>query len=124
MDKIGKRVKLIRTKNHETLRETAEAIGVDYTHLSKIENSKNIPSVELLKKLADHFEVPIGYFFGEVKDLEELKTETDMEFIKDVDVLSVVDLMNKYNIKLEGEKLTEREIRSFIAWIKSLRDEN
>ena len=123
MKNIGNKIREIREKKGETLRLTAESINVSHAHLSKIENGKNMPSLEVLEKLAKHFDVSMGYFFGEEKDIEELKTEKNLEFINDIDLLSVVDLMNKYDINLMGKEVTERELKTFIAWVKTLREE-
>lgn len=120
---IGKKIREIREKKGETLRLTAESIDVSHAHLSKIENGKNTPSLEVLEKIARHFDVPIGYFFGEAKAIEEVNKEKNLEFIKDIDLLNVIDLMNKYDINLMGKEITERELKTFLAWVKTLRED-
>lgn len=120
---IGNKIREIREKKGETLRLTAESIDVSHAHLSKIENGKNMPSLEVLEKLANHFDVPVGYFFGEERSVEELKQKKNLEFINDIDLLNVVDLMNKYDISMMGKEITERELKTFIAWVKALRED-
>lgn len=120
---IGNKIREIREKKGETLRLTAESIDVSHAHLSKIENGKNMPSLEVLEKLANHFDVPAGYFFGEERSVEELKQKKNLEFINDIDLLNVVDLMNKYDISMMGKEITERELKMFIAWVKALRED-
>lgn len=122
MAEIGTRIRNLRVKKGETLRMTSEAIGVDFSHLSKVETNKSLPSVEVLQKLSEHFDIPVGYFFGEVDDIEDLKTEQNLEFIKDIDLLNISDLLNKYDVHLDGKPLTERELKSFIAWLKTMRE--
>lgn len=124
MIEIGNRIREIRERKGETLRLTAESIEVSHAHLSKIENGKNMPSVEVLDKLANHFDVPVGYFFGEEQSIEELKEKKVIEFINEIDLLDVADLMNKYDISMMGKEVTERELKMFISWMKTLREED
>ena len=120
---IGKRIREIREKEGETLRLTAESIGISHAHLSKIENGINTPSLEVLDKLAVHFGVSIGYLIGEEKSLDEYEQKKNLEFINDIDLLNAIELMNKYDIKMLGKEITERELKMFIAWVKTLREE-
>ena len=123
MEEIGKKIREIREKEGETLRLTAESIGISHAHLSKIENGKNTPSLEGLEKLAEHFGVPVGYLLGEEKSLEEYERIKNLQFINDIDLLNAVEIMNKYDVKMFGKEITERELKAFIAWMKSLREE-
>ena len=124
MTDIGIKIRELREKKGETLRYTADSIGVSHAHLSKIETGKNTPSIEVLEKLAEHFGVSIGYLFGEELSVEEFKQKKNLEFINDIDLLNAIDLMNKYDITMMGKKITERELRAFIAWVKALREED
>lgn len=124
MTDIGIKIRELREKKGETLRYTADSIGVSHAHLSKIETGKNTPSIEVLEKVAEHFGVSIGYLFGEEQSIEELKEKKNIEFINDIDLLNAIDLMNKYDITMMGKKITERELRAFIAWVKALREED
>jgi transcriptional regulator with XRE-family HTH domain len=56
---LGSKIKESRKKMGLTQRELAEAVGIDFTYLSKIENG-NIPyspSVATLKRLAEKLEI-------------------------------------------------------------------
>lgn len=73
---IGARLKALRLKKGKSLQEVADDAGVSKAHIWEIERggSQN-PSMELLKKLADFFEVSVSSLVGEEpppKDQEEL----------------------------------------------------
>ncbi|UNT96787.1 helix-turn-helix domain-containing protein [Allobaculum mucilyticum] len=61
----GERLRNIRLTRRKTLEETAEAIGMTATSISKYESDrvKNIP-YENLEKLADFFDVSPYYILG------------------------------------------------------------
>lgn len=54
---IGSRtLKLMREKNGLTQRVFAEALGVDFTYISKIENGKAPLSISMVKRLREFLE--------------------------------------------------------------------
>jgi len=52
---FGKRLRELRLAKGFTLRQLAEAVGVDFTYLSKIENGKEgyLPSAETIRSIAE-----------------------------------------------------------------------
>jgi transcriptional regulator with XRE-family HTH domain len=58
-------VKAARKKRGQTLTQVAAAIGTDAGNLSRIENGKQRPSLEMAEKLAQHF----GYEISEIQIL-------------------------------------------------------
>jgi transcriptional regulator with XRE-family HTH domain len=93
---LGARLKELRIKNNRSLQEVAEAVRASKAHIWEIErgNSKN-PTMELLDKLADYFNVTVAYLIGEdpdegkaglvalYRDLTKLD-EHDRETIRDI----------------------------------------
>ena len=63
---LGRRVKEERTARHLTQQELAEAAGMDTGHLSRIEHGKAVPSINLVKRLADVLSVPIAKLFADI----------------------------------------------------------
>ncbi len=57
---FGKCIRELRTQQHLTLRQLADKVGVTFTYLSKVENSRlpfgDSPSEALIHKLADSLE--------------------------------------------------------------------
>lgn len=56
--KFGKRLRELRKERGLTLRALAEAVGVDFTYLSKIENGKAgyLPGADTIRALAEALE--------------------------------------------------------------------
>lgn len=59
-DLLGTRIRSLRTSRHSTLSETAHAVGVSESLLSRIENGHRRPAPELVQRLAAHFGVDAG----------------------------------------------------------------
>ncbi len=62
---IGIKLKELRLNKGESLQKVADAVGVSKPHVWELERgtSKN-PSVNLIKKLADHFGQTVDYFIS------------------------------------------------------------
>ena len=63
---LATRLQQLRLKKGQSLQEVADAISVSKTHVWEIEKgrSKN-PSVDLIEKLADHYDVTVASLVGE-----------------------------------------------------------
>lgn len=63
---IGKRIRELRLKNHMTQEQLAEAVDVDLSYISKIENNHvNNISLSLGCRLASVLNVTVSYLVGE-----------------------------------------------------------
>ena len=67
---FAKRLKDLRAREHITQEELALIIGVERSSVGKYESSKTevIPSVDVLTRIADHFNVSIDYLLGRTND--------------------------------------------------------
>ena len=61
-EKIGKLIKKIRIKNNLTQKQLAEELNVTYQAVSKWENGKNIPDIEILTILCNKYNIDIDSF--------------------------------------------------------------
>ena len=61
-EKIGNKIKEIRKENHLTQAELAEKLGVTYQAVSKWENGKNIPDIEIMKQICKEYQIDINEF--------------------------------------------------------------
>lgn len=128
------------SSGYKSQRHLAERSGISSATISRIENEIQKPEVETLQTLAKVLEstsfvemmVICGYW-GEDELLEngpikwpEVKKETpasdknEEEFVNDIN-LSDEDLLNKYELKIDGKSLSEDETQGIIAYIRSLR---
>jgi len=86
------KIKELRKQKHYTLQNVADAIGVSNGTVANYENGKREPKLAMWQKLADYFDVDIGYLQG-VTDYENANdlinkiasienNEEKIEFIK------------------------------------------
>ena len=124
---------------YKSQRELAKVSGISSTTLSRIENEVQLPAIDTLRILAKYLKstsftelmVVCGYWSEEELLSQEMlenpvQKENAKEFvqqIKQID-LSDEDLLAKYNFKIGGRSLTEKEIKMFIAYVRSLWNEN
>lgn len=104
-------------------KDAAAAFGISPAFLSKVENNKNKPSIELILKAADYYNVDPGFFFykKEKVNLAQLESEKNKRFINDLENLSDKELKEKYQIDIDGKQLSDSEIKGIMAYVRSLR---
>lgn len=88
---LGARLKELRVRKGQSLQQVADAVGASKAHIWELEKgASSNPSMELLTKLAVHFEVTVALLIGEdpnasgespelVAMYRELKTLTDRD---------------------------------------------
>lgn len=63
---IGDRLKELRLKKGHSLQQVADAIGASKAHIWELEASRSTnPSLEMLQKLASHFDTTVAYLIDE-----------------------------------------------------------
>lgn len=66
-ENVSKFIKNLRNKNNLTQKKLSEELGVTYQAVSKWENGKNIPDIEILKLICDKYNVNIEDIIGTKK---------------------------------------------------------
>jgi transcriptional regulator with XRE-family HTH domain len=88
---LAQRLKELRLKKLDSLQGLADAVQVSKAHVWELETGKSKnPSIELLTKLAKHFEVPLAQLVGEDPEA----TDEDQELVamfRDLKDLSLRD---------------------------------
>lgn len=72
---FGKRLKTLREKKDMLQKDLAEILDVSSGAIGMYENGKRTPDYEILKKIADYFEVSVDYLLGRT----DIKTSTNIE---------------------------------------------
>ena len=62
-EKIGTRLREIRTERGETIEQFARSIGVSNSAIAMYENGQRIPRDEIKIKIAEHFGVSVESIF-------------------------------------------------------------
>jgi len=95
-------LKRLRTKNKQSLQNVADAVGASKAHIWELETGKSKnPSMDLVKKLASHFDVSVGHLVGEGR---ENTSDLDAAFFRAYDGLNDRE---KKILKEMAEKLKE-----------------
>lgn len=113
---MNKKIKALRKHHGDTLKNLANKINYDYSNLSKIERGLYEPSLELLRKIAEVYNVEMTYFFEENKDY----SSEEVQFLSELD-LCHDELLKKFDFVLDGKKLSKTEFEFVIEIIRKLR---
>lgn len=102
LEKIGNKITELRRENHMKQNELAEALYVTHQAVSKWENGKSIPSIEILYDLTKLFKVSIDYLLD---DSEILDSDYESQ-LKNFPRESVISkFLHKDNLNNEVEKI-------------------
>lgn len=89
--KIQNKIKKHRKNKGLGQKQLAEIVGINTTHLSRLETGRYQPSIEVLKKLADALQVTTDYLLSDTDDeAEEIKIQ-DQSFINKIKLLDSLD---------------------------------
>lgn len=93
MDDIHKKIKDIRLEQGMTLKDLSEKTNLSVSFLSQIERGASSVAITSLKKIADAFGVPMGFFFEEqVHSNYHVKTNEQKPFRVESSATSFVRL--------------------------------
>lgn len=65
---IGEKIKQLRTDKNLTQPQLAEAIGIEQSYLSKLENDKSVPSADIFQAILKALAVDVGSFLEGIDD--------------------------------------------------------
>ena len=85
-DKIANTIKEIRKNNNFTQRDLANELGVTYQAVSKWENGKNIPDIEILKLICNKYKIDIN----ELLDNKIEKKKNKLPIIIPIILISII----------------------------------
>jgi len=66
--KFNEKMVYLRKRKHWSQQDLSDQVGVNITHLSRLENGKSQPSATLLRKIAQAFGVSMDYLMDEDAD--------------------------------------------------------
>ncbi len=96
---------------------TAKKIGVNRSYLYDIRNGKTNIGSDLLQKLADYFEVPVGYFFDEENLVDDNSKDKIMELEYEIRALrKEIEFLNK---EIEFQKKLNKKNEEIISLLKT-----
>lgn len=117
---IGSKINKLRTERKLSMRELGDRIGVSHAHISKLESGINSPSVDLLEKLADCFNINIAYFFTSEREKKTFN-ENELELLHENDLSKEILKEKYYFEEIDGKPVTDEELDEMIKWVKMYR---
>ncbi|WP_313341416.1 helix-turn-helix transcriptional regulator [Sedimentibacter sp.] len=120
--KISERIRYLRLKNNLTAKDLSVILGTSESAISLYENGKRKPSIELILKMADYFNVSTDFILGVDKN-----TITGSEKIIDIDFSEVLEnlivYMNNQNIiRFDGQQLDKNMKMIFMKNVTNILD--
>lgn len=120
---IGNRISLLRDQRGWTQEELASFLGISRAALSHYEKNRREPDTEMLSKMADLFKVSIDYLVGRTKKPDTVMDEEIREFTDGLE-LSDAELLERFNLTIDGRKVSPEEAKRFIAFVRAERSFN
>lgn len=118
--KYGNRIAELREQKGWTQEQLATSIGITRAALSHYEKNRREPDFETLTQLANLFQVSVDYLIGRT-DHSAYPLDRDVQqFVDDLE-LSDAEILKKFNLMIDGRKLTDEEAKRFIAFVRAER---
>ncbi|MCP4136211.1 MAG: helix-turn-helix transcriptional regulator [bacterium] len=111
---IGEKLRKMRKMNDLSQAELSKRISVHATNIARYESNKQKPTIDVLKKIADYYDVTIDYFLSENDDIKPASKIRDkvllekFEKIEDFDEDEkriIIELIDAFIAKHEMKKL-------------------
>lgn len=118
LNTFGERVAHLRKQKNMPQEELAKHLKIGKSTLGMYETNKREPGFEMAHKIADYFGVTVDWLTGD----KDIKFKDNIEeFHRDIDISSIDDIFEKYNLKIDGRAMTKEEARNFLAFVRSNR---
>lgn len=111
------RLKLLRKEKGLTQEELSRTIDIPDSTIRRYETEGNVPKRERLEIIADFFDVSIDYLIGRTDERKKTISEPSRVLIDSLS-LSDDDIMKRVKFDVDGEPITEEEIKKFLAWVR------
>ena len=118
MNTLAEKFRLKRKELRLSQQTLAEGI-CEQSQISKIERGHFIPSADLLFKLSQRLEVPLDYFFNEIKSNLSNFKQLSARLLDD---RNYDNLEYIYRIEIERSTFLTLEDRTYLEWIKAIID--
>jgi len=118
---IGKKIRKLRKAKKLTQGELAEKVGIVSAHLSRLELGHYKPSIDLVKNLADIFEVTTDYLLSDIDEEAPVVKIQDQAFSERIQLLNSLNEKDKEAIMhMIDALLTKKKIQMLIGEEKTL----
>lgn len=112
-NEISERIRYLRLKNNLTAKELSAILGTSDSAISLYENGKRKPSIDLVVKMADFFDVTTDFILGVNQD--DLSSKEKIIGIDFSEVLeNLIDYLNKHNTIIFDHRRLDRNMKTIL----------
>lgn len=122
---FGDQLKKLRESRGMTVNQLAMYSGISAASISRYETGdRGTPKPPTIEKLAKGLKIDYKELMrvaGYYEDPDEEVEKADEIFLKDIDELELTEeqIIEKYNLKVDGIPLTKEQVRHFINFIRA-----
>lgn len=111
--KTGEKIRYLRLKNNLTSKELSKALNISESSISLYENGKRKPTIELIIKVADYFNVTTDFLLGvSGNPLSDPEKELNTDFSEVLE--NIITLLNNQNyIIFDGKDVDDKTVIIF-----------
>ncbi|HCO18709.1 MAG TPA: XRE family transcriptional regulator [Tissierellales bacterium] len=80
---FGKRLRMLRREKDIVMTDFANPVGLTQTTVSKYENGHSVPNIDIIKKIAQYFDVSTDYLIGKTDSKDPYDHEGE-EFLSEL----------------------------------------
>jgi len=114
--KIQDKIKKLRKNKGLGQKQLAEIVGINTTHLSRLETGRYLPSIEVLKKLADALQVSTDYLLSDTDEDAKEITIQDQSFVDKIRLIDSLDEKEKETvINVIDAMLTKKKMLNLLT---------
>lgn len=125
---IGDRIRNLRKNYGWTQQQLAEKIDVTKSAIGSYEQDRRKPSLEVLRKLADSFDVTTDYLVGKSNFKQDPHSKIKQALEDDPELLSFWQMMgDREDLQLlfkQTKDLSPESIKSVVHFMKSIEDDH
>lgn len=107
---LAKKIVQLRKERNLTQKELAKLVGVHFSHMSRYERGLAVPSVDVIKRIAQMFRVSADYLLFDDTDAMVWAPILDQELLRQFELIAQMSEREKSAVKtiLEGMILKHR----------------
>ncbi|THF74687.1 helix-turn-helix domain-containing protein [Cohnella fermenti] len=117
---IGDRIAELRDSKRLTQEQLSASLGISRAALSHYEKNRRQPDFDTLIKLANTFAVSVDYLLGRTRRPEITLDPLVRKFVDQLE-LSEQEILEQFQLTVDGRKLSLEEAKRFIAFVRAER---
>lgn len=119
---MHERLTRLRKEKKLTQEQLAKNVGITRSALSQYEIGTRSPDYEIVRRIAEYFDVSIDYLVGRTADPKRVLKEQARQLIDMIDLdLTDEEIMSAMNLYVDGQLVEKDEVIIFISLIRANR---